>query len=431
MIYVESDPFAIQSSPENTAYTSVLIGTQDPRNNIFTDYVTNLEAIAQAPQLQELIQVGSVSGGTKDPRFAELLEDLALSNKVILLEYVLLQRKTTGQTNDFANAIISGFSHSIFEVNEPIAALQQAAFALANRGKGRGRKPNPNTKLKAKALKSTVNVSEIQFPTFTGGGPEQVIIHTLFNQSFERTSYNTLSKFFKAEGKLRILKSSEGIGWRDVNQYEQVVYNNLVQGQIREIRSYYEQFPIYGIMIPPMNQFRIRDRENEDPTRVETDLRFGRTGKVCGTWNKPDLINLLYRLEVRFPEQPPPNYTRTQIINYLISQGVSMNLQEFSDDKLVFFYNWYRTGLGKDDLCVVLKQNLERTGKIFTGKMPQALMNRPQLTGPDSGTLQTVPNSQPTEPTLYNPNYLQAQFGSLSISESVSFEPYEEDEDYE
>ena len=397
-IFVESDPFTIQSLPENTVYTSVLIGTQDPRNNIFADYVTNLEAITQAPQLEELIQVGSAPNGVRDPRFTELLEELALSNKVILLEYVLLQRKTTGQTNDFFNAIISGFSHSIFEVNEPIASLQQAAFALANRGKGRGRKPNPNTKLKAKALKTTVNLSEIQFPTFTGGAPEQVIIHTLFNQAFERTSYNTLSKFFKAEGKLRILKPSEGIGWRDVNQYEQIVYNNLVQNQIGEIRAYYEQFPIYGIMIPPMNQLRIRDKDNEDPSRAQSDARFFRTGKVCGTWYKHDLVSLLYRLGVRLPEQPAPTFTRDQIIDYLITQtqnqSVTLNLQRFDNDQLVFFYNWYRTGLGKDDLCAVLRQHLERTGKIFTGKMPQALMNRPMPSGPASGTLQTVPASK-------------------------------------
>ena len=41
-----------------------------------------------------------------------------------------------------------------------------------------------------------------------------VIIHTLFNQA---AHHHTNYRFLKGDGKLRILKMSENIGWRDVS----------------------------------------------------------------------------------------------------------------------------------------------------------------------------------------------------------------------
>ena len=389
-IYLESDPFTVKALPENTAYTAVLIGTQDPRNNTFADYVTNMESIKQAPLLQELIQLGNQPEMISGQRFTEILEALALSNKVALLEYVLLQRRTTGETTDFANAIISAYSHSIFELREPIAKLQDVAFSIANEGKGPGRKRGSGAKTKAK----TKPIEASQIPTFNPNNPgEQVIIHTFLNQAFTRTNYNVVKSVLNVQGKLRIFKLSEGTGWRDVNEYEQRVYNDLIQRQIKEIWNYYERYSIYGVILPPMNQFRIRDREIEN----QTDARSMRSGKVCGTWNKPDLVNLLYRLGITLFNQPPVTLTRQEIISYLASQDVTRSISEFTDDKLIFFYNWYRTNYGKDDMCTIIRQYLEREGRIFTGRMPRSLANRPPAPVMSSGSIQTLPPEEEGE----------------------------------
>ncbi len=433
-IYLESDPFTLKAVPENTAYTSDLIGTQDPRNNIFADYITNLESLSQAPQLEELLQMGrqeqamiTDSSGSRiiNPRFAELLENLALSNKVILLEFALLQRVQTRMTSDFGSAVISSFNYSIFEMKEPVGLLQQTASALANRGKGRGRKPNPNTKVKSKGLKT---VEATYIPFYDPNAPtETVIVHTLLNQAFDRVSYNTVSKYFKAEGELRILKLSEGIGWRDLNQYEQVVYNDLVKRQIQAVKSYYERFPIYGIMLPPMNRFWIRDSANEDQSKAEGDARFVRRARVCNNWDKPELINLLYRLGLALtgPGNEATNLTRPELINFLNRQKISPDLINFPNDKLVFFYNWYRTNLGKEGICRILQEHLQRTGMMFTGKIPTDLLNRPPETGPSSGSIQVIPDTTPATPgqTMVN------QFSNLALEDILADIPTEYDEE--
>lgn len=382
-IYLERDPFQIRPVPENTAYTSVLIGTQNPRQNIFADYVINLEAINQEPLIVQLIEMGK-RGETETSLFNDILESLALSNKVVLLEHVLYRNRVLNETSDFANAIISAFNNSIFELSEPIGFIQQIATRIASQGTGPGRKPGPNVKTKKLNLESL----HIQVPEYNPTGPaERVTLHTLLNQDFERTSYNATHKFIKVEGKLRILKPSEGIGWRDVDISEQIAYNNLIQNQIAQIRNYYEQFEVYGILLPPSYQFRIRDRQNEDPTRAQADQRYIRNGKVCVTWSKYDLVNLLYRLQVPISREIPPGITREGIISYLTSQEVRMDLANFSDDQLICFFNWYRTGSGKPEFCQILQDFLGQTGRIFTGKLPQAAMNRPQIEGPESGSI--------------------------------------------
>ena len=41
----------------------------------------------------------------------------------------------------------------------------------------------------------------------------------------DRSSYAVSSKIAKTKGRLRMLKISENIGWRDMNLYESLVYN--------------------------------------------------------------------------------------------------------------------------------------------------------------------------------------------------------------
>lgn len=410
VIYLEKDQFEVRSQPENTAYTSVLIGIQDPQNNSFNDYITGLDATSELPALRRLLQIEP-----DDVTFVELLDSLSLISKVSLLEYVIYQQKSTGQTNDLFDAIVSTFNHAIYTMPEPVSLLRQTAINLANRGKGRGRKPNPNTRPKLKKLGIT---GDFPLPEYDPNVPaEHVYIHTLLNQGgHDRTSYSVTSRFFKAEGQLRILKMSEGIGWRNVNQYEYEVYNNNVQRMISQIRAYYEQFPIYGIMIPPEKRFHIRDREGEDPDRARRDARTVNDGRVCRTWLKPELINILYRLNLTLNQgQPPSNMTRDDLINYLRAKSVgsvSEPLENFPDDKLAFFYVWYQSNFSRDDICEFIKRYFERTGRLFTGKMPTALLQQ-------TGQVGSIQIGAP----LTSPDYAEGTPTSASIEVSSPEQP--------
>lgn len=383
-IYIERDPFTIKPVLENTVYTGILIGTQDPRNNVFSDYVTNYEAISQESVISQLL--ATPPDKINDPLFDQLLNSLVLSNKVALLETAIYRCQSTGLTNPLYTTIISTFDQSIFRFKEPVSALQQIAYALANRGKGRGRKPNTNIKVKVSKL--NIDISKIEIPSFDYNGPEEeIIIHTLLNQSFERTNYNTLSKFFKVEGKLRILKMSEGLGWRDLNQYEEITYNELIRRQINRIRAYYENFPIYGIMLPPSNQFRVRDREAEDPSKIDLDLRFLRPGKVCDNWLKVNLVDVLFRLGVEAPDPKQVTLDRAIIIQFLLDKNISNNLDTFSDEKLTYFYRWYRVNPKNSELCSRIYSELSKRGLIFTGEIPAEAFNQVPVAGPASGTI--------------------------------------------
>lgn len=410
VLYLEKDPFEIRPRPENTAYSSTLIGTQDPNNNSFLDYVVGREVVNETPIIQQLINTP-----TDDPQFMTLLGSLSIVSKVNLLETALIERTRTGESSEFYDTIISAFNHAVFSMPEPINLLIKTSNLLANRGKTRGRKPNPNTQPKLKRLEFG---PELQIPLYDPSQMgERVYLHTLLNQgSHARTSYSATTRYFNVEGQIRILKMSEGIGWRDVNDYEYVVYNDLIKRQINEIRAYYEQFPIYGIMLPPKNEFRLRDREREGPAAAR-DARSIYDGRVCHTWRKPELIDILYRLGIRLPP-PPPTITRSMMIASLESKNVFFQWDQVPDDRLVHFYSWYQTNYSRTDICDLIRRFFERTGRLLTGRRPTAPVSgaspatesiqvAPALTTPDYSEPFTLPAStaMPQLPSQVMPQF--------------------------
>ena len=424
VIYLEKDPFEIRAHPENTVYNSVLIGTQDPHNNSFHDYVTGLDVSTERPIINQLIETNP-----NDPNFQVTLERLSLVSKVTLLELALYEQKRTGRTDEvgFYNAIISAFNHAIFAVPEPLDLLQKTANRIANRGKSRGRKPNPNTQPKLKQLGFG---EDFTLPPFNANVvSDNVILHTLLNQgSHDRTSYGVTTRFFKAEGQLRILKMNEGIGWRDVNQYEDLVYNTLIQRSINEIRSYYEQrYSIYGIVLPPSNKLHIRDRESENPEAALRDARSINDGRICTTWLKPALIDILYRLNLSFQiGAPPPNVPRQTMIEYLRTRGRELEnytLENFPDEKLIHFYQWYQSNFSRDDICDFIRQYFERTGRLFTGKIPTQTRSPAVNVGSiQVGPTMTVPDyNQPGVILEGIPSNILPQFTQTNIQPSFTF----------
>ena len=374
-IYLETNPFEIQAHPENTAYSSVLIGTQDVNVNSFNSYLGGLNVANDAPKLIELANTNP-----NDDLFQQRLTQLSLASQVALLEQSLLRRMETGQTTDFDNNIIAAYNNVIFEIIEPVAALQTEATRLANQGKGRGRKRDPNKQPKLREIELEADYSNAKFDPSKPG--ERIVLHTLLNQqTHSQTSYSAVRRYLKGDGQIRILKMSEGVGWRNVNLYERMVYNSLIRQSIDQIHSHYEQFPIYGIMLPPKNELHIRDRENENAR----DARDVYDGRVCRIWPKPELVNILYRLGVGLPG-PVPQMSRQVMIQTLRRQQAEapgMNLDTFSDPLLIHYYAWYQ--FTKEEICDYLRQFFERTGRLFVGRVPQG------YAGPTVGTIQTSP----------------------------------------
>jgi len=334
-------------------YTETLIGIQSMSLN---EYIGDLQKGEQVELVQQLQRL--------DPNgieFNKLIDDLNLENKVDLLESSIYQLFVNKIQSPAIRAIITKFQTSVFQVQEPILAIQITAQALANRGKGRGRKPKPGSKFKLTAQQQQ-EVEEALVPE----GAETVYIHTMFNQAYDRTSYAVSAKFSKSDGRVRLLKPSEGVGWRDANPYELPVYNTIVQRQLEDMKNEFEKYDIYGSILDPDRKFRIRDKTTEAAT-AQTDTRNINRGRICEIWNKPSLIDILYKLGI-MPFKTQVTETREELIRYLEQTDVQTKdrvISEFSDDKLRFYYVYLRSGMNRKQLCDILQVELQKMGRLL------------------------------------------------------------------
>ena len=335
-------------------YTETLIGIQKMSLN---EYIGELQKGEQVELIQQLQKINPEA-----PEFNQIIDNLNLENKVDLLESSVYQLFVNQVQSPAIRAIITKYQTSVFQVPEPIAAIQITAQALANRGKGRGRKPKAGAKFKLTTeQQKEVDEAPVQ------AGAETVYIHTLFNQSYDRTSYAVSAKFGKSDGKIRLLKPSEGVGWRDANPYELPVYNTIVQKQLEGMRNQFEQFDIYGSILEPDRKFRIRDKTTEAFEAGTTDKRKVNRGRVCEIWNKPSLIDILWKLKI-MPFKTQVTESREELIGYLERAGVQGNdriVAEFDDEKLRFFYKYYRSGMNRNQICNILQQELQKMGRLL------------------------------------------------------------------
>lgn len=353
-----------QDSYSLSIYSENLIAIQDIR---LSNYVATLQLNDQISTIEQLRNVDPTTS-----EFTQIIDQLNLESHVNLLENAIYDYIINQNHSAYNSSIINYFSNYIFELNEPISEIQASADRLANRGKSRGRKPNPNSKTRVQKI----NPVEPQPTPELEQTTEIVYIHILYNQSVDRVSYAVTAKFTKADGRLRLLKPSEHTGWRDTNPYEFPVYNSYIQRTIQSRLSDIEQNPIYGIIFSNDGKFRIRDKTSENPTQIAKDARKQNRGRICSTWSKPDLINVIYKLN---PQLLPNNitnmsaikstvssYTDEQLIEYLKRSGVTgVTTENFDRQKLEFFYIWYYSQLNREHTCGQIRSYLEANGLLL------------------------------------------------------------------
>lgn len=302
---------------------------------------------------------------TLDPtgiEFNNLIDMLTIEIKAEILEGAILQFANKSE-NEMVKPIIDKFTTSVFQVSEPVTSIKISAQALADRGSGRGRKAKADS-IFTLSEKEQANVDNILASTTEAN--ETVYIHTLSKHYYDRTSYSVASKSTKAEGKIRLLKLSENVGWRDANPYEVPVYNTIVQNTLNEMQAKYEIYDIYGTILEPDRNFRIRDKTTEHSELSGTDSRSINRGRTCTNWSKPNLINMVWKLKI-MPFKLREQESREELVNYLniAVKGQTQDIESFSMDKLRFFYTWYRTDMSIDQICELLKNELLKVDKVL------------------------------------------------------------------
>jgi hypothetical protein len=303
-----------------------------------------------------------------DPQFNARLEAISIEGQATILEEVII-RSLQNRRSAFVDAVIDKFQRMIFPIREPVTELNKVYDQVALRRPRRGRKPNPETKRRIKKINPiTIDETKIVRDEET----EIVYLHTLYSQVINQTGYATTARFNKGEGRTRLLKPSEiEDGWRDLNEIELPVYNAFIQIEIATRNRPFEDQGIYGFILPD-KKFRIRDRLTEAAGAAD-DARKIKRGKVCETWYRPDLIDIMWEIGVQEPGGMFPNYTeanRGQLIQSLLQKRINKSYEELSTwslDRLVYYVKWYAaTRTKRNVICDLIKNRMAATGKLRT-----------------------------------------------------------------
>lgn len=273
----------------------------------------------------------------------DFIENLEVESRVALGETSLLKR-VTGEDNAIDREILNFFNQFIFETREPTTALEK----IKEPRKGRA----PSTVL-SEALKRQLDIK-----------PEgdQVFIHNIYSQALGRTAYGATSEYISGGGRFRIYKPSEGVGWRDLTQNERLIYASMIQDIIQEKLRRFEEHPIYGTVLAD-KKFRIVDHS---VAKKKETARSKNRGRICDTWKVPELMLLMQKLDIPEPDVGAfPD--RQTIINQLASEGFN---EEYSASTLPlrtlqYVYSWYKVGRTRDDLCQLVRDELEARGLLL------------------------------------------------------------------
>ncbi len=234
---------------------------------------------------------------------------------------------------------------------------------------------NKRTK-KGPELKSIVlpdkipNLSVYPFD-FQSLSSNNVIVHTLNSSEIDRVSYGVTSKFERFAFELRILElNTNNSSWRTPSPLEQEVFRYYLRQERSKEFSLFDNSQIYGSYLDD-KKFRIIDRSFEDKGASKNDKRKVHDGRVCCTWNKNNILDLLYRLNIPAPKPSSPLFSllpdTDDMINYIKKRTRNINLSDFSDDKLAYFYRWFNSSVNNvENICNILYQYFINNNLLLT-----------------------------------------------------------------
>lgn len=352
-----SYPTGLPSAYAMAYYTEGIIGI---KQESLAGIVVHLEAQEYADLLAELQTMDP-----QDPQFITRLNNLSVQGQIVVVEAAILQAVQDGPT-PFTNAIRTHFAGMIFEIHDPVTELHKFQMNMTQQNRQRGRKPKPENKNKIKRVKNPQNDrDQITYDTNT----ERVFLHNLYSQIGNQTGYGNVARYNKAEGLRRILKPSEiESGWRDLNANELHVYNIFIQLEIANRYQAYEAQGLYGIILSDQS-FRIKDRSREKPG-AKNSGRDNPTGKICNTWERQDLIDIMWEIGVPVSDFMPESYkTPTALVDALRRRKIKKSVPELMKwplDKLVYYVKLYANkNYTRDRMCDLIQKHLDAAGRIF------------------------------------------------------------------
>ena len=354
----------LQDNYALSEYSSTLIGIEEVN---LSQYVAGL----QSPDQIEIIEQISIIGQRQpdSPEIDRLIDSLAAESRIALLERAMTDRVIRGIDTPLIRRIIGKYRRVVFEFAEPTKLIETTATALANKGKTRGRKPKAETKPTTKVVLEPGRGAEAEGKA-EGEIAENVYIHTMYGQIVDRVSYSVTPNFTNVAGKIRILKPSEETGWRDASPPERLVYAEIVSEERKRQIERFGDFDVYGSVFQADGKFRVHNKLTEKTDVAKGDKRHLNRGKVCKTWHKPELVNILWHLRVNPVPDPQidPGITRDKMIQALVGEGVGTRgepVATFPHAQLLFFYKWYQSGRTRAQICNILQRHFQSTDSLL------------------------------------------------------------------
>jgi hypothetical protein len=298
------------------------------------------------------------------------LDKLLIESKIKLLENAINDSINNVTPSIFSEAIIARFTSYIFQFPEPWEDIENTTENLKLKGLNSGRKakittkPKPNIKFIGSSENNTIN-------RITGEEVENIFVHTLYGSKPKLTEYGNIARSTSTNERIRIYKASEGLGWRDANDYEFPAYKNMIDLLINKQREEFDLHNIYGILSKEGN-FHIRDKTNETlvyTAKGEISKRSKNYGRNCSAWSKPKLVDLLW-VEKIYPEHIRNTLVPSKelIINNLYGHGYNNDkslMEKFPIERLEFLYKWYNSKYTQIiNICKYLQEYFEMNGRL-------------------------------------------------------------------
>lgn len=336
-----------------STYSSELVGVQSKE---FERYVTEQIRIDEGPMRKRLFDLDPDSED-----FETTLLSLSLTSQVDLLEEAVLQHVTGNEewSSDILDALFRVYRNYLYWFPEPLNLISQTTEEAR-------RTAFPQQRIKR------INQEDLfrKAPPEEDPNNELVFVHTLYTKTFERNSYNVIAKAIKAEGDYRLLKISEGFGWRDATEPEYRAYNELVQRTIANRLSEFRQFSVYGVYSTTDNKFRVADVTKEKKELSKTDSRSLSRGKICKDWKKAEIISVLYKLSNagvdvnRNIRNPPPAVDEETVRKELRNKRVT-GVDKMSEEEARFLLQWLNSGKTMAQICRILYDIFQETGRLL------------------------------------------------------------------
>lgn len=352
-----------ETSPLGNIYLDpVLLEERDIKNVVEEMDIIDLEDII--PRLTKLFNEG------RYVEFDKQINKLSIESQAIVLEDAV-SKYYSGDDSNYVNYILNRYRRMIFSFNQPITEINQLRYNQVQNTKKRGKKPRDVDKVKVRNYKDVELKEIVDRGGYEDPDGDPLVAHILYSQSVDRTKYSKTARFNKAEGRIRIYNIKDNV-WSDVPTFEVPVYNKLIQIKNYEKIRHLEEKGIYGIKDLD-GTFRIRNRLMEQKGAEENGRKVKR-GKECNTWNRRELIDIMYEIGVDLrnlgPEVNLEGTERQELVNYLLDNNVNKtrdDLSTWSDQRLLYYTYWYHNWLESDrrkpvrDICDYIETRMEET----------------------------------------------------------------------